>query len=134
MSKAQELINLEERYGAHNYHPLDVVISRAEGAWVWDTEGKKYMDFLAAYSAVNQGHCHPRIRQVLIDQVKRLTLTSRAFRTDQLGPFYKALHDFTYVEKNGRIKPVGASVNGPGHVIARLLQEQDLLRKLVPTD
>jgi len=88
-------IELEERYGAHNYHPLDVVIARAQGAWVWDVEGKKYMDFLAAYSAVNQGHCHPRLVKVMEEQVKRVTLTSRAFRNDQLGPFCEELTTMT---------------------------------------
>ena len=88
-------IELEERYGAHNYHPLDVVIARAEGAWVWDVEGKKYMDFLAAYSAVNQGHCHPRLVKVVQEQAKRVTLTSRAFRNDQLGPFCEELTAMT---------------------------------------
>src|ERR1700688_4563716 len=81
---ASELIDLEERYGAHNYHPLDVVIERASGAWVYDVDGKKYLDFLAAYSAVNQGHCHPVILKAFCDQVHKVTLTSRAFRNDQL--------------------------------------------------
>jgi ornithine--oxo-acid transaminase len=84
---ANDLIQLEDRYGAHNYHPLDVVLSRAEGCWVWDIEGRKYMDCLAAYSAVNQGHNHPRITRALVEQAQRLCLTSRAFRNDQLGPF-----------------------------------------------
>ena len=82
-----ELIALEERHGAHNYHPLDVVINRAEGVWVWDVEGNRYLDFLAAYSAVNQGHCHPKIVAALHAQASRVMLTSRAFRNDQLGPF-----------------------------------------------
>ncbi|HXT21042.1 MAG TPA: aminotransferase class III-fold pyridoxal phosphate-dependent enzyme, partial [Thermoanaerobaculia bacterium] len=90
-SRAEDCIALEERYGAHNYHPLPVVIARAEGCWVWDTEGKKYMDFLAAYSAVNQGHCHPKILGALLEQAKNVTLTSRAFRNDQLGPLYEQL-------------------------------------------
>jgi ornithine--oxo-acid transaminase len=94
-TKTAEFINLEDRYGAHNYHPLDVVISKAEGVWVWDVEGNKYLDFLAAYSAVNQGHAHPRIRKVLVEQAEKVTLTSRAFRTDQLGPLYKEVHDLT---------------------------------------
>ncbi|MBI4917641.1 MAG: ornithine--oxo-acid transaminase [Acidobacteria bacterium] len=81
-----EFIELEERHGAHNYHPLDVVITKARGVWVWDVEGNKYLDFLAAYSAVNQGHCHPRIVAALKEQAERVTLTSRAFRNDQLGP------------------------------------------------
>ncbi len=82
-----ELTGLEERHGAHNYHPLDVVITRGQGAWVWDVEGRRYLDFLAAYSAVNQGHCHPKIIAALKAQADRITLTSRAFRNDQLGPF-----------------------------------------------
>lgn len=86
-----ELIELEERYGAHNYHPLDVVVARAEGVWVWDVEGNRYMDFLASYSAVNQGHCHPKIVAALVEQAHKVTLTSRAFRNDQLGPFYRDL-------------------------------------------
>jgi ornithine--oxo-acid transaminase len=94
-SHAQAFIDLEEQYGAHNYHPLDVVIERGEGVWVYDVDGKKYLDCLAAYSAVNQGHCHPRIMQALIDQVRRVTLTSRAFRNDQLPLLCKQLHDLT---------------------------------------
>jgi ornithine--oxo-acid transaminase len=94
-----DLIALEDRYGAHNYHPLDVVVERAQGVWVWDVEGRKYLDFLAAYSAVNQGHCHPVIQQALIDQVHRVTLTSRAFRSDQLGPFYQQICELTGFDK-----------------------------------
>jgi ornithine--oxo-acid transaminase len=90
-----DYIGLEEEYGAHNYHPLDVVIERAEGAWVWDIDGKKYLDCLAAYSAVNQGHCHPKILQAFVEQAKRVTLTSRAFRNDQLPLLYKDLHDLS---------------------------------------
>jgi ornithine--oxo-acid transaminase len=90
-SRSAELVALEEDYGAHNYHPLDVVVERAEGVWVWDVEGKKYLDCLAAYSAVNQGHCHPAILRALVEQAHRVTLTSRAFRSDQLGPFYREL-------------------------------------------
>jgi ornithine--oxo-acid transaminase len=93
--KTQELIELENRYGAHNYHPLDVVIERAEGVWVYDVEGKRYLDCLAAYSAVNQGHCHPKILKTLMEQAHKVTLTSRAFRNDQLGLLYKELHDLT---------------------------------------
>ncbi len=88
---SQHYIQLEERYGAHNYHPLDVVIRRAEGCWVWDVEGRKYLDFLAAYSAVNQGHCHPRIRAALVEQSGRLALTSRAFYNDRLAEFYEKI-------------------------------------------
>ena len=92
---AEYYIDLEERYGAHNYHPLDVVIASGEGVWVTDVEGKRYLDCLSAYSAVNQGHAHPRIRQALIEQSARVTLTARAFRNDQLGPFYKELCEIT---------------------------------------
>lgn len=94
-----ELIALEERYGAHNYHPLDVVVQRAEGCWVWDVEGRKYLDFLAAYSAVNQGHCHPAILAALVEQARRVTLTSRAFRNDQLGPFYREICELAGFDK-----------------------------------
>jgi ornithine--oxo-acid transaminase len=95
MMTTQEFIDLESAYGAHNYHPLDVVISRAEGVWVYDVDGKKYLDCLAAYSAVNQGHCHPAIMKAMLDQAHKVTLTSRAFRNDQLPLLYKDLHDLT---------------------------------------
>lgn len=95
---AEQLIELEEKLGAHNYHPLDVVISRGEGVWLYDIEGNKYLDCLSAYSAVNQGHAHPRVVQALIDQAQRLPLTSRAFRNDQLPMFYKKLLDITGYE------------------------------------
>jgi ornithine--oxo-acid transaminase len=91
----QDFVELESRYGAHNYHPLDVVIERAQGVWVYDIEGKRYLDCLAAYSAVNQGHCHPRILQTLQEQACKVTLTSRAFRNEQLPLLYKELHDLT---------------------------------------
>ncbi|MGK9368777.1 ornithine--oxo-acid transaminase [Melioribacter sp. Ez-97] len=94
----KEFIELEERYGAHNYHPLDVVIERAEGCWVYDVEGNKYLDCLAAYSAVNQGHCHPRIVNALKKQAEKVTLTSRAFRNDQLPLLYKELSELTGYE------------------------------------
>lgn len=88
-------IALEEEYGAHNYHPLDVVITRGEGVWVYDVDGRKYLDCLSAYSALNQGHVHPRILNTLIEQAKKLTLTSRAFRNDQLPLLYKELSEMT---------------------------------------
>ncbi|HZQ97156.1 MAG TPA: ornithine--oxo-acid transaminase [Candidatus Sulfotelmatobacter sp.] len=91
----REMIELEEQFGAHNYHPLDVVIERAEGVWVYDIEGNRYLDCLAAYSAVNQGHCHPRILETLIEQAHKVTLTSRAFRNDQLPLLYRDLHELT---------------------------------------
>ena len=93
--RADELIQLEERFGAHNYHPLDIVIRRAEGVWVEDVEGSRYLDCLASYSALNQGHRHPAILAALIDQAQRVTLTSRAFRNDQLPLFYRDLHELT---------------------------------------
>jgi ornithine--oxo-acid transaminase len=93
--KTQEFIDLENQFGAHNYKPLDVVLCRGEGIWVWDVEGKKYLDCLAAYSAVNQGHCHPRILKALKEQAEQLTLVSRAFRNDQLGPFYREICELT---------------------------------------
>ncbi|MBC8331590.1 MAG: ornithine--oxo-acid transaminase [Anaerolineae bacterium] len=95
MHTAQELVQLEHRYGATNYKPLDVVINRGEGIWVWDVDGKQYIDFLSAYSAVNQGHCHPRIAAAMKEQIDKLTLTSRAFRNDQLGLFYQELCELT---------------------------------------
>ena len=98
MTRTKELIALEEEYGAHNYHPLDVVIARAEGVWVYDVDGNRYLDCLASYSAVNQGHCHPRILATLVEQAHRVTLTSRAFRNDQLPMLYKELHDLTGYE------------------------------------
>jgi ornithine--oxo-acid transaminase len=90
-----DYISLEEQYGTHNYNPLNVVISKAEGVWVTDVDGKKYLDCLAAYSAVNQGHCHPKILATFIEQAKRVTITSRAFRNDQLPLLLKELHDLT---------------------------------------
>ena len=94
-TRSQELIELENQFGAHNYHPLDVVVERAEGSWVYDIEGKRYLDCLAAYSAVNQGHCHPRILHAMMQQACKVTLTSRAFRNDQLPLLYEELHRLT---------------------------------------
>jgi ornithine--oxo-acid transaminase len=92
----QDYIQLENDYGAMNYKPLDVVLTRGKGVWVWDVEGNQYLDCLSAYSAVNQGHCHPRIAAAMQEQIERLTLTSRAFRNDQLGLFYKELCELTH--------------------------------------
>ena len=92
----QDYIKLEKEYGATNYNPLDVVLTRGKGIWVWDVEGNRYLDCLSAYSAVNQGHCHPRIAAVMREQADKLTLTSRAFRNDQLGPFYSELCELTH--------------------------------------
>ena len=95
----EKAISLAEEYGAHNYHPLDIVITRGEGVWVWDSEGKRYLDCLSAYSAVNQGHCHPRIVSVLQEQAAKLTLTSRAFHNDQMGAFLQKLCTVTGFER-----------------------------------
>lgn len=94
ITSSQQAISLEDQYGAHNYHPLPVVLSRGEGVFLWDVEGKRYYDFLSAYSAVNQGHCHPRIKNAMIEQVGKLTLTSRAFYNDMLGPFEKYITEY----------------------------------------
>jgi ornithine--oxo-acid transaminase len=102
-------IELEHHYGAHNYHPLPVVIERGEGIFMWDVEGKKYFDFLSAYSAVNQGHCHPRIIKALTDQAALLTLTSRAFHNNRLGEYEKFICDFFGYE---RILPMNTGVEG----------------------
>ena len=97
-AQAKDFLELEERYGAHNYHPLDVIVERASGSWVYDIDGKRYLDCLAAYSAVNQGHCHPRILQAMVEQAQKVTLTSRAFRNDQLPLLYEDLHELTGYE------------------------------------
>ncbi len=94
----QEYIELEEQYGAHNYHPLDVILTRGEGVWVYDIDGNRYLDCLSSYSALNQGHVHPKILAAMFAQAKKLTLTSRAFRNDQLPLFYKELSDLTGYE------------------------------------
>ena len=97
--RTEEFIQIENKFGANNYKPLDVILSRGEGIWVWDIDGRKYLDCLSAYSAVNQGHCHPKIRQALLEQSEKLTLTSRAFRNDQLALFYKEVCDLTHSHK-----------------------------------
>lgn len=104
---SQELMKMEDKYGAHNYHPLPVVLSKGEGVFVWDPEGKRYYDFLSAYSAVNQGHCHPRIISALNEQATTLTLTSRAFYNDQLGPYEKYITDYFKYDK---VLPINSGV------------------------
>ena len=99
LTRSEELMSMEARYGAHNYHPLPVVLSRGEGVYVWDVDGKKYYDFLAAYSAVNQGHCHPKILSALVEQATKLTLTSRAFYNDCLGEYEKFITKFFGYDK-----------------------------------
>ena len=96
---SEELIALEDQHGAHNYHPLPVVLSKGNGVYVWDVEGKKYFDFLSAYSAVNQGHCHPKIVNALMEQAQTLTLTSRAFYNDKLGKYEKFITDLFGFDK-----------------------------------
>ncbi len=105
----QKAIELEEKYGAHNYHPLPVVLERGEGVFVWDVEGKQYFDFLAAYSAVNQGHCHPKITSALIEQAQKLTLTSRAFYNDSLGEYEKFVTSYFGYDK---VLPMNTGAEG----------------------
>ena len=99
MTRSEEIMELEHHHGAHNYHPLPVVLAKGEGAFVWDVEGKRYFDFLSAYSAVNQGHCHPKIINALIEQAKVMTLTSRAFFNDSLGPYEKFVTEYFGYDK-----------------------------------
>lgn len=108
-AKAQELISLEDQYGAHNYHPLPVVLSRGEGVFLWDVDGKRYYDFLSAYSAVNQGHCHPRIIGALKKQAEQLTLTSRAFHNDVLGRYEQYITEYFGYDK---VLPMNTGVEG----------------------
>jgi ornithine--oxo-acid transaminase len=102
-------MDLEHKYGAHNYHPLEVVIAKGKGVWVWDVEGKKYLDFLSAYSAVNQGHCHPKIINTLIEQAQTLTLTSRAFYNNVLGEYEKFVTELFGYDK---VLPMNTGVEG----------------------
>ena len=104
---SQELMQMEDQYGAHNYHPLPVVLAKGDGVYVWDAEGNKYFDFLSAYSAVNQGHCHPRIINAMSEQAATLTLTSRAFYNDQLGPYEKYITDLFQYDK---VLPINSGV------------------------
>lgn len=106
---SQDYIKLENKYGAHNYHPLEVVIDKGEGVWVWDVEGKKYLDFLSAYSAVNQGHCHPKIIKALTNQANKLTLTSRAFYNSVLGEYEKYVTEYFGYDK---VLPMNTGVEG----------------------
>lgn len=107
LNNTQYYLDLEDKYSAHNYHPLPVVLSKGEGVFVWDVEGKKYFDFLSGYSAVNQGHCHPRIVEALVEQAQRLTLTSRAFCNDQFGEYAKFITEFFGYDK---VLPVNTGV------------------------
>ena len=107
--KPQDYIALEDKYGAHNYHPLPVVLEKGEGVYVWDVEGKKYFDFLSAYSAVNQGHCHPKIIDALVGQAQQLTLTSRAFYNDCLGEYEQFITGYFGYQK---VLPMNTGVEG----------------------
>ncbi|MDA9819676.1 ornithine--oxo-acid transaminase [Salibacteraceae bacterium] len=109
MTRAEEIMEIEARYGAHNYHPLPVVLEKGEGVLVWDVDGKQYFDFLSAYSAVNQGHCHPRIIGALEKQAKRLTLTSRAFYNDKLGVYEKYISEYFGFDK---VLPMNSGAEG----------------------
>jgi len=110
----QAYLDLENEYGAHNYKPLDVVLNKGRGVWVWDVDGKKYLDCLAAYSAVNQGHCHPEILKTMMAQAQHLTLTSRAFRNDQLGGFYK---DICKLTRSHKVLPMNSGAEAVETVI-----------------
>ncbi len=121
-------IRLEQKYGAHNYHPLEVVIARGKGVWVWDVEGKKYLDFLSAYSAVNQGHCHPKIIKTLIEQAKILTLTSRAFYNNVLGVYEKYITRYFGYDK---VLPMNTGVEG-GETAVKLARKWAYTVKGIP--
>ncbi|MEL6592194.1 MAG: ornithine--oxo-acid transaminase [Bacteroidota bacterium] len=123
-----EAIQLEDQFGAHNYHPLPVVLAKGEGIFVWDPEGKQYFDFLSAYSAVNQGHCHPRILQSLINQAQQLTLTSRAFYNNVLGPYEKYMTDLLGYDK---LLPMNTGVEG-GETALKLCRKWAYTKKGVP--
>lgn len=128
ITSSQEAIALEDKYGAHNYHPLPVVLSKGEGVFLWDVEGKRYYDFLSAYSAVNQGHCHPRIIRALIDQAKELTLTSRAFYNDKLGLTEKYICE-TFGYQRALFMNSGAEAN---ETAIKLARKWGYLKKQIP--
>jgi ornithine--oxo-acid transaminase len=127
-SLSDKFIELEEKYGAHNYHPLPVVLKKGEGVYVWDVEGEKYFDFLSAYSAVNQGHCHPKIIKALNDQASTLTLTSRAFYNDILGEYEKFITEFFGYDK---VLPMNTGVEG-GETAVKLARKWAYLNKGIP--
>lgn len=130
ITSSHEAILLEEKYGAHNYHPLPVVLTRGEGVFVWDVEGRRYFDFLSAYSAVNQGHCHPRIVRALTDQAKELTLTSRAFYNDKLGIAEKYICE-TFGYQKALFMNSGAEAN---ETAIKLARKWGYRRKNIPAD
>jgi len=130
MLTSKDLINLEYKYGAHNYHPLPVVLEKGDGVFLWDVEGKKYYDFLSAYSAVNQGHCHPKIISSLINQSKKLTLTSRAFHNNILGQYEKFITEFFGYDK---VLPMNTGVEG-GETAVKLARKWGYEVKQIPKD
>ncbi|MDD3908953.1 MAG: ornithine--oxo-acid transaminase [Proteiniphilum sp.] len=127
-TKAQQYINQEDKYGAHNYHPLPVVLSKGEGPFVWDVDGKRYFDFLSAYSAVNQGHCHPKIVAALTSQAETLCLTSRAFFNDSLGPFEEYMHHYFGYDK---VLPMNSGAEGVETAL-KLARKWGYIRKGIP--
>ena len=127
---SEKAIEIENEFGAHNYHPLPVVLNKGEGVYVWDLEGKKYYDFLSAYSAVNQGHCHPKIIQALVDQSSKLTLTSRAFHNDVLGQYEKFITSFFGYDK---VLPMNTGVEG-GETAVKLARKWGYEVKKIPKD
>ncbi len=127
---SENLMQLEDQYGAHNYHPLPVVLSKGEGVFLWDVEGNKYFDFLAAYSAVNQGHCHPRIVNALVEQAHKLTLTSRAFFNAVLGPYEKFITEYFGFD---RVLPMNTGVEG-GETAVKLCRKWAYEVKGIPTN
>ena len=128
MGKTEEYIIKEEKYGAHNYHPLPVVLSKGEGVHVWDVDGKHYFDFLSAYSAVNQGHCHPKIIKALNDQASKLTLTSRAFHNDILGEYERFITELFGYDK---VLPMNTGVEG-GETANKLARKWGYMKKGIP--
>jgi ornithine--oxo-acid transaminase len=127
---SHKAMELEELYGAHNYHPLPVVLNKGEGVYLWDVEGKKYFDFLSAYSAVNQGHCHPKIIKAMIDQASTLTLTSRAFYNDCLGPYEKYITEYFGYQK---VLPMNTGAEGDETAI-KLCRKWGYKKKGIPQD
>ena len=127
---SQEIIALEDKYGAHNYHPLPVVLSKGEGVYVWDVDGKKYFDFLSAYSAVNQGHCHPKIIEALTKQASTLTLTSRAFHNNVLGEYEQFISKLFGYDK---VLPMNTGVEG-GETANKLARKWGYTKKNIPTN
>ena len=129
-TESQKLMDLEEKYGAHNYHPLPVVLHKGKGIYVWDVEGKKYFDFLSSYSAVNQGHCHPRIVKALKDQANVLCLTSRAFYSDALCEYEKFIHDFFGYD---RVLPMNTGAEGVETAL-KLARRWGAVKKRIPNE